>query len=272
MTVTAPITIETEPATTITVQDKVYCDFSDSKYWEDASWTISYDPKIKSFISFHDWKPTFVLPGKQHFMSVNYDSIWKHNSRCDLFCNFYGNDYPFDIEFISSTGQSVTTMKSIEYILEAYKFHNDCSDKFHVLDEGFDQAMIYNSEQISGLLELVLKSKINPLDLLSYPQIATESIKIQYSKEENKYRFNEFWDITKDRGEFNSTKNVPMMVTSANGVDYRVNPDYVNYAKDPLQHKRFRHHANKVWLRKVTSGNMKMIIKISNQKINPSYR
>ena len=69
-------------------------------------------------------------------------------------------------------------------MLETYKYHNGCADKFHILDENFDQAIIYNSEQVSGLLEMSLKSKTNPIQMLSYPQVGTASIKINYAKEE----------------------------------------------------------------------------------------
>jgi hypothetical protein len=251
---------------------KTYFPFSNPLAWEDASWTISYDPKSKAWISFHDWKPTFLLPGKNHFMSVNSNSIWKHNMRCDLFCNYYNTSYPFEVEFISSTGQQVTTVRNMEYILETYKYHNDCADKFHILDENFDQAIVYNSEQISGLLELNLKSKNNPLNMLTYPQVGPLSIKILYSKEEQKYRFNQFWDITKNRGEFSSTTNVPMFNTKANGYEYPINPLYINYQKPILERKKFRHNVNRVFLRKVNSGNLKFLFKISNQKILQSPR
>lgn len=249
---------------------KTYFDFN-SPAFEDASWTISYDAKSEAFVSFHDWKPSFLLPGKAHFMSVNYDSIWKHNERCDLFCNFYDKDYPFEIEFVSATGQTVTSMRNIEYLLEAYQYYNNCADKLHVLDANFDQAMIYNSEQVSGLLQLDLVDKTNPVTLLSYPQIQNGLIRINYSKEENKYRFNQFWDITKNRGEFTPV-NTPMFNTAANGYEYGVNPQYVDYNKAALERKRFRHTVNRVWLRRYKSGQLKMLFKISNQKIYQSPR
>jgi hypothetical protein len=250
---------------------KTYYPFSDKSAWEDASWTISYDPKNKMWLSFHDWKPTYVIPGKSHFMSVNRKGIWKHNQRCDLFCNFYGVDYPFEVEFVSSTGQMVNSVRNIEYLLEAYKFYNDCGDKLHLLDENFDQAMIYNSEQVSGLLELDLKSKVNPVTMLNYPQIQSTSIKILYSKEENKYRFNQFWDITKNRGEFTSV-NTPMFLTKANGYEFQINSQYVNYQKSLLERKKFRHVVNRVWLKKQKSGDVKLLFKISNQKLQQSPR
>jgi hypothetical protein len=244
---------------------------TNTQYFEDASFTISYDPKAKTWISFHDWIPTFLIPGRSHFMSVNGDKIWKHNIRCDSYCNYYGVNYPFEIEFVSSTGQQVASMRSIEYILEVYTIHNDCRDKFHVLDQNFDQAIVYNSEQISGVLELNLKAKNNPLSLLNYPQINPNSISIQYSKEENKYRFNQFWDITNNRGEY-APFNLPMFNTEPNGYKYNINPLYVNYNKPPLERKKFRHYVNRVFLRKYINGANKMIFKISNQKLLPSYR
>ena len=250
---------------------KVYYPFSDRNAWEDASWTMSYDPKVKGWISMHDWKPTFLIPGKAHFMSVNDNSIWKHNVRCDSYCNFYGIDYPFEIEFVSATGQTVTSMRNVEYILEAYKYHHECRDRFHVLDENFDYAIIYNSEQISGLLHLNLKSKSNPLELLSYPQIMPNYINIQFSKEENKYRFNQFWDITKNRGEFSSV-NIPMFNTQSNGYIFDINTDYVDYQTSALERKKFRHNTNKVFLRKLKSGNTKFLFKLSNQKILQSVK
>jgi hypothetical protein len=251
---------------------KVYVEVSDPIYFDDASWTISYDPKNEMWLSFHDWKPNYLLPSKNHFMSVKNTGIWKHNVRCDLFSNFYGVDYPFEVEWVSATGQSVTSMRNIEYLLEVYRYHNDCTDKFHVLDENFDQAIIYNSEQVSGLLLMSLKSKTNPVELLSYPQVGNNSIRIQYSKEENKYRFNQFWDITKNRGEFASGTNVPMFVTAPNGYEYQINPDYVNYQKPILERKKFRHNVNRVFMRKMKSGSLKILFKISNQKIFNSPR
>jgi hypothetical protein len=176
------------------------------------------------------------------------------------------------VEFVSATGQQVNSIRNVEYLLEMYKTHNNCADKFHVLDENFDQAIIYNSEQISGLLELGINPKNNPVAALSFPQIQPNSIKILYSKEENKYRFNQFWDITKDRGEFGGNINQPMFITKSNGYQYEINPQYVNYTKASLERKKFRHHVNRVWLRKLKSGDLKILFKISNQKLIQSHR
>ena len=241
-------------------------------YFENASFTISYDPKTQTWISFHDWIPTFLVPGKQHFMSVNADSIWKHNITCNSYCNYYGVDYPWEVEFVSATGQTVTTMRSIEYLLEAYRYHDDCKDKFHVYNENFDQAIIYNSEQVSGLLNLNVRLKNDPLSILAYPKVNFDSIDIQFSKIENKYRFNQFWDITKNRDDMGSGVNIPMFNTSSNGYVYPINSAYVDYTKEAIQHKKFRHNVNRVFLRKTVSDDVKFLFKMSNEKLLQSPR
>lgn len=240
-------------------------------YFEDASWTISYDATEQSWISYHDWHPDFVLPSKNHFLTVKDSQLWVHNDRVDKYTDYYGTPYGWEVEYPVPTGQDVTTLRSIEYMLECYKYFNNGNDSFHMLDENFDRAIIYNSEQISGLLRLKLKPKNDPLALTEYPKINGQGVDVLFSKEENKYRFNQFWDATKDRGEF-SGREVPMFITDANGYTKQINRSYVNYIKKDIYHKKFRHNSNRVILRKTVSNDIKMLLKIANIKHQKSFR
>ena len=204
--------------------------------------------------------------------------IWKHNDRNDLFVNFYGEDYPWEIDLIESTGINVNTVRSIEYELESYVYKNfhpsdpfNGSDRFHRLDFNFDEAIIYNSEQVSGLLKLNISPKNNAPLLTTYPIIGLADIQILYSKEEQKYRFNQFWDITNDRGEFTNTEN-SIFITRLNGYIKDLNAVNLNYNKLELEHKKFRHYQNNIIFRRTLSGNTKMLLKISNTKLNLSFR
>jgi hypothetical protein len=255
---TVSITVEPAPL-------KCPCAFDDPLCFKPCHWTVSYDPKIKAWVSFHDWHPTLMIPSFQNFYTIDFNTIWKHNDRWDSFCNYYGKDYPWEIEYPLVTPNQVTTLRSFEYYMDVYKFYNDGKDFFHVLDENFDRAVIYNSEQISGLLKMKIKAKNNPLSIIAVPAIGPDYIEILASKEENKYRFNQFWDITNDRGEFTGTK-LPMWNTDCSGYKKLINPDYVNYNKPALQHKKFRHYGNRVILRKNISNDNKMILKIANVK------
>lgn len=244
---------------------KCPCEYDDPKCFQPCNWTVSYDPKQKLWISFHDWHPELLIPSHEHFYTIKGRGIWKHNSRWDSYANYYGQDYPWEIEYPIVTPNNVTTLRSVEYTLDVYKFFNDGKDFNHILDENFDRAIIHNSEQMSGLLKLRIKGKNNPLDLVSYPQISPNGIDILYSKEENKFRFNQFWDITKDRGEFTGNDD-PMWITRCSGYQKSINPNYVNYFKSPVEHKKFRHYGNKIILRRNVSGDKKMILKLTNSK------
>lgn len=244
-------------------------ELGDPLYFNDASWTISFDQQQKQWLSFHDWHPDFVLPGKNHFMTVKGNAIWKHNVRCDLFCNFYGKDYPFEIEHIAATGQAVNIIKSLEYLLECYKYADNCNDRFHEYSFNFDRAIIYNSEQNSGLLRLNFVPQNNPAIRLKYPKVNSNAIDILYSKEEQKYRFNQFWDATKDRG-LVSGNEIQMWNTGPNGYDRTLNDSYIDYNKAPIQRKKLRHQYHRILFKRMVSGNIKMLLKLANIKLNTS--
>jgi hypothetical protein len=267
----------------------------DPRIFEDASWTVSYDPKSQFWISFHDWHPDLVMPTKDSFITTQTNKFYKHGANCNDYCNFYGVQYPFEIEFPITTGQSVTTVKSIEYVLECYRRERRfCSDQFHILDYNFDRLVIHNSEQISGYLNLNVFPKNNIALSLLYPQlnINNNSYDILFSKEENKYRINQFWDITKDRGEFPNGSGYPpsgqlipgtttllgnypenmLWITEANGYKKAINPQAVDYNKSLLQRKKFRHMVNFMYLSKADSRDTNMILKLFNSKNQYSLR
>jgi hypothetical protein len=241
------------------------CRFDDPNCFEPCNWTVSYDPKSKQWISFHSWAPDLNMPAYEHFFTVKGAGIWKHNTKWDLFTEYYGEQKGWEIEFpvVNSTG--VTTLRSVEYWMEAYKYYNNGVDYNHVLDENFDTAIIYNSEQHSGILKLNTKPKNDPFALVAQPVITQYNMQVLVAKEENKYRFNQFWDNTNDRGEF-SFDQTPMWITNCNGYQRTVNPQYINYDKPALQRKKFRHYGNRVVLRKTASTDKKMILKVGLTK------
>lgn len=263
--------------------------------FDDASWTVSYDPKSKYWISFHDWHPDLVLPSKNTFISTKENSLWIHNDKCSSYCNFYGVDYPFEVDIPMVSGQNVQTMRSIEYMLECYRRSEfNCIDQFHVLDFNFDKAVIYNTEQVSGYLNLNLFPKNNITLSLEYPKLSTTALgyDILFSKEENKYNFNQFWDITADRGEFPVGSLYPttdpvipgttilpgpyteenMWITQPDGYIRTLNPVNLDYDKPLLQRKKFRHYLNVLHLSRAVSGDVNMILKITNSKNQISFR
>jgi hypothetical protein len=283
----------------------------DPRLFIPASWTVSYDPKSEFWISYHDWHPDLVIPAKTVFYTTKENTVWRHNFSCQLYSNYYGVDYPFEIEFPIITGQTTTIIKSFEYILESYTKADNCVDQFHVLDHNFDNAVIYNSEQVSGYLNLNIFPKNNVTLSLDYPKFNqnipmiftnpvnnqaqltnTPGFDILFSKEENKYRFNQFWDITKDRGEFPIGAGYPpsgplvpgttqllgtytqqfIWDTNPDGYTRNLNFNNLDFTKPLLQRKKFRHYTNFLALRKEISGNVNMILKLVDSKNQYSPR
>jgi hypothetical protein len=239
--------------------------------FEDASWTVSYNLKTGSWVSYHDWHPENILQSSTSFYSIKNFTVWSHNKSCTSYCEFYGIKYPFEIEFISGNGADVGVLRSVEYAMECYKYSNSCKDYNHLLDFNFDSAIIYNSEQNSGNLNLKLAAKNNLLAGLNYPNVRSSGIDIEYSKEEQRYRFNQFWDCTKQRGEFK--KNfTPMFNTPANGYVKQLNKDYLDYGKSLYERKKFRHMWHKILLRRMDCEDVKMVFKFGTTKQLRSIR
>ena len=219
--------------------------------------------------------PLFCQYEYEDCVPPNYEVgyFWKHNYRTDLFNNYYDQNYPWEVDIIEQTGQQVTTLRSVEYQMEAYLYQNEGKDRFHDLDYNFDEAVIYNSEQVSGLLELVLEPKNNIQLSMLYPIVGPNSIQTLFSKVEQKYRFNQFWDITADRGEFTGAANT-IWQTDWDGYTRILNPVNLNYGKAQHQRKKFRHYFNHVLLRKSDemATTRKMLLKLENTKLNQSFR
>ena len=230
----------------------------------DPAW-VDTDPLLCNYNTFISVEPNY-----------NVGSFWRHNDRCDLFANYYGKDYPWEIDLISNTGQSVNTIRSIEYQLETYVYKgtmgNSCGgDAWEDLNFNFDQATIYNNEQVSGLLLLNMAPYNDPWNELNYPVIGPSSIDVLASKVEQKFRLNQFWDITNDRGEFSNAEQ-PVWSTACNGYVRTLNSVNLNYNKPETQRKKFRHYSNHVLLRRRTSNNRKMLLRLNNTKLNLSMR
>jgi hypothetical protein len=164
-------------------------------------------------------------------------------------------------------------LRSIEYQLEVYKYADNCYDRYQELNFNFDEAVIYNTEQTSGLLKLNLSPRNDVAGLLQYPIINPTNIEILYSKIEQKYRFNQFWDITRERGgQPVGIPGVPAYAqqtiwnTSPNGYVKVLNANNLNYNKFALDRKKFRHYTNTVLLRRLVSNDKKFLVMIATNK------
>ena len=252
----------------------VIIQLGDPRYFEDASWTLSYDCRKKEFVSWHDWHSSLHVPSKNHFFTTNALSgqLWRHNSTTQLFANYYDQDYPVEIEYYSNTQTTESIIQSIEWLLESYQYAPNGVDKFLNYDQSFDYLMVYNKEQNSSLQNVLLKPWDNPYAAVNYPTFTGSTRQILYQKVENKYRVNDFYDFTADRGQFFTPVNTPMLTTNANGYTFNTNTAYFNLSKAWNQQKRIRYTGTRIFMRKTMLGKNSLTIRYANTKNQHSPR
>ncbi len=240
----------------------------DPAYFIDCSWTISYDPKQKKWVSFHDWHPSLNIQGRTHFLTTHAldGTLWRHNQVTNLFANYYGTDYPFEVEYPVVTGANVTTLESIEYYMESYLYQTNQTDKYQQYNNGFDYALLYNSEQATLPLFMVLKPWNRPYATLGFPITSAAGANIYYTKQEQKYRIGMMLkDMTNDRGEF-GVATVQLFQTDPNGYTWNLNPAYYDFSKSVFAQKKIRHFKSRIFLRKMIVGNSSMSLYFSSTK------
>lgn len=246
---------------------KVY--LGDPQYFDDCSFTLSYDCKNKQWCSFHDWEPSLNIPAKTHFLTTEPgtgQTLWRHNKRTDSFCQYYGIDYPFETEYPIITGASVTVLQSIKVYLETYNYKANQTDCFHEFDGFFNECIIRNSEQATPLLKLQLQPWNNPYAELAFPFFDAQGLNVLYSKVENEYRLNMgILDYTEDRGQF-SLGMVQFMQTDGSGFRFVINPLYIDQLKNIFQLKKIRHYKSRIFLRKTIVGNNSMSLYFTQQR------
>lgn len=244
----------------------------DPLYFEDASWTLSYDMKGKKFISFHDWHPSYNIQTKDHFLTTTDNRLWRHNKTTGLFCNYYGIDYPFEVEYPLNTGNKVVTIQSLEVYMESYLYNINRTDKFHQYDGFFDYCLIRNSEQATQPLLMQLKPWDDPYGSLNFPFNSAAGINVYYTKQEQRYRVGmSLFDSTDDRGEFDLATNI-LIQTNPNWYTWNLNNSYYDPNKPPLQRKKIRHFKSRVFLRRYVPGTRSMTWYFGNTNMTLSKR
>lgn len=252
----------------------------DPTYFEDASWTISYDPKKKEWVSFHDWHPSLTMGTKTHFITTipttGTNTLWRHNQRTTSFCNYYGIDYPFAVE-TPITGQGAdATVESIEYLMEAYNYKANQYDKFNQYDNGMNRMMVVNPEQSTVWMDMQLQPWNDPFATLAFPSITSAGTQnTLYSKVENKYRIGDIRDYTNDRGatiQTGSLNQTQAIITAANGYTFNINGLYTDPNKPTQQKKKLRHYNNRIYLQRSLVGLNSMTLRYLQVNGTRSFR
>ena len=136
---------------------------------------------------------------------VNTGSIWRHLTNPTSYNNFYGCinpyiiEYPYSYEYYDEIVQNVKDYTKVYKYLPTDDGVFNINRKIQTNDDYFNQAILYNDQQSSGILELVSKPKNNMFSYMSYPVYNDHSKTILFTKRDNFYQFNTFWDTVIDK-------------------------------------------------------------------------
>lgn len=180
------------------------------------------------------------------FTPTQQSCLWRHLTDTVHYNYFYDNIEPYIIEYAFSYQYLDEILQNVQDYTKVYtytKSNNGTFDntlKVQPNDKWFNKAILYNDQQSSGLLTLEPKP-INNLKLYNaYPKYNLDNKTITYTKSDNFYQYNVFWNVVKDPLEFQFKTSCESL-----SIDKVLNQDNMDYSprsfkKDPLRAKDLR--------------------------------
>jgi hypothetical protein len=231
-----------------------FIDLQDKKYFKNKSWTISYNFYVKSWTSWHSFIPNYYVEHVDHFDSGNSTGLWKHNITNKSYQVFYNKLYPFIVEVTEKPALTNKIYTDFGYYLDVLRYYNDM-DYYSEQDISFNQAVIYNRNQNSGLLELE-NVKNNLARKISLPIKQANKTLVEVSLKENLHSINQFKNIIKE-----DYLKIPVWLYDANNVNKQLNIQAIDYNNLKVSNDYIRSGGVKVRLINNKYSNYKLIFK-----------
>lgn len=165
---------------------------TDDVYFEDVSFTLSYDPTNNTWVSFHTYYPDGYAYDRDHMYTIKDGGFWKHGDTYGDFQMFYGKYHPHTIEFvIKQQDMAHSTFTDMEMEVDSSEFEG--MGWINGAEKTFSDAMFYNDTNNTGKVSIVRKSKENAMDNLKQKD---DEITIDWQKDN--IRLNEIRNRVED--------------------------------------------------------------------------
>lgn len=205
------------------------------------SWTVSYNLKKGVWGSFHSFLPYFYIQTPQYYFSIpeGNRNIWKHNT-LGKYQEYYGEKKPFIIEYVITEGPLLNKIfENLTVFVETKKYDATTETFYDVKGVFFDKLLCYNSRQISGVMDIIVKDKsaTNFFD----NQIENTLTSVIADRNERNWTINELRDMS-------SGTDKPLFIEKISDesiqdnyfIDKVINPAAVNSLKDWTEIESFR--------------------------------
>lgn len=205
-------------------------EFTDTQYFKDVSWTVSYKPVDGQWVSYYSFKPDFYVNHYNYFQTgLNYSmddseiGIWSHLLTNKSFCVFYGKKYPFILEVPYKNEYQNKLFQEILFQTESKRFHNEYD---YVIDRSitFNKVVLYNHTNNSGQLNLI-PQKHNFVDNNKYPKTNTNNTQdIIISTQDEDWHLNYFYNRVK-----NDRNNINHWIKDDNDINKYINNQAISF-------------------------------------------
>lgn len=213
--------------------------FSNPLYFENKSFTISYSLLTQSWISFHSYIPLFYYFDQKTFYSTTTGKIWKHNIQ-GSYQRFYNILYSHIIEYVSVSNPMNTRLwEDITLQTVARKYDSIADEYLDEKNTTFNYLTVYNSRQISGELQMLVKDiQADPEDYFQQQTVNTTNT-IVIDRKERDWHINDFRDMRTDYTIPMFTKDW-VAVSSIYPIDKVINPTVTSTSKEWYDQESFR--------------------------------
>jgi hypothetical protein len=180
------------------------------------------------------------------FTPLNTASMWTHLKNPTIYNTYYGCIKPYIIEYPFAYQYHDEILQNVKDYTKAYQYFTNATGVFedHRKVETdryyFNESILYNGQQCSGVLKLAPKPYRNMQEYMKYPIYTNDSKTIVFTKSDNFYQYNTFWSLVKD-------KSKPLFITSCESMSYdkvinQSNMDYSkrSFKKAPLRAKELK--------------------------------
>ena len=214
---------------------KIPVDVTDPTYFKDVSWTVAYSPIMQSWVSFYDFKPNYYISHNDYFQTgmstidTQQSGLWSHLLTNKSYQVFYGQRYPWIIEYTLKRSNNVLFLNTLAYQAESLRYSNEY-DYALVDSTVFNKMWIFSPNQNSGELHLV-KNNGTLSQISNYPKTSGDGKyqEILVSNTFNEYSVNYFYNRT-----VNNYANAPLWLWDENQIEKEVNTNAVKFFGKPI--------------------------------------
>lgn len=170
------------------------------------------------------------------YTEVKTGCLWRHLTNISLYNSFYGKTEPYILEYPYAYKMQDEILQSISEYSKVYEYLPitdgvfNYNTKIETDDKYFNQMIVYNGQQCSGMLNLFPKPLHNMKEYMSFPRFKSDGKDILFTKSDNFYKVNTFFNVLKD------TK-VQMFTNSCESlsIDKVLNQDNMDYGNRSFQ-------------------------------------